>query len=408
VNRTECPPFSRRAFVVGAAAVLALGAGATPAAADDARSAAPPSAQPAGAVPAGFTTWAELFAVQDKLNAAAERIVATGSAGYAGIVAAPQNRALKVHWKGEVPASVRQLASGLGVPVAFLPARFSEREMLAETKRLAADPRVLDVGPAVDGSGLTITVSGASGEAFRFGVLSTARLPLHVKAGPGPVPVSRANDFSPYVGGARYFTPINGCSTGFAVQLAGASRMLSAGHCGNNGHIAVDFGANPAVDTMGAVFNDNDVRDTLMINTSSFGHIYVGAFTSSATRDVVGTANDFVGNVICTGGGRTGEHCGMTVSDVNLTAGGFSPMNRAAFPGATCAVARGDSGGPVYHFSGNNIIGRGTISLANVGTASCPNAPVADSSRTVFYAPLTRPVGGPTIGSLQFYGASIL
>jgi hypothetical protein len=405
---------TRRAVGVFAGALLATLAGITPVAAEpsEGRFVVSSPVQPAGDIPAGFATWAEVFAVQNKLNTAAEKIVAAQGEGYAGIVAAPQNRELHVYWKGQVPEPVRTLAGRLGVPVRFLPATFTERELLAETERLAADPQVRSVGPEVDGSGLRINVTEAGQQAIQSGtgILGSTKVPLHVESDGAPAPLLRQNDISPYWGGARYTTPSapGGCSTGFAVLWAGLDHMVSAGHCGNNGEIAVDGGGNPAVDTMGNVFNDIPGRDTLMINTPSQGNAYIGPWNSNTGMDVVGAAPDFVGNLVCTSGARSGEHCGIPVTHVNQWDAGFFPLTRAAFSTFTCAAAGGDSGGGVYHYSGNGLIGRGTISTGRRGTASCPNAPVFESSNVVYYAPLLRPAGDPQVGSLQFYGATIL
>ncbi|MCE7002217.1 S1 family peptidase [Kibdelosporangium philippinense] len=408
----NCP--ARRAVVVSAV-LLAIGtsiapAGATPA--DDAgkRSLAPASVQPAAPVPAGFETWAETFAMQDRLNAAAEKIVATRGDGYAGIIAAPTNRELIVYWKGEVSQTLREFAGGLGVPVRFRPATFTERELLAETSRLATDPEVRSVGPEVDGSGLTITVTGAGLAAIRSGAgtVGTAKVPLRVQRESAPEPLfNRQNDIAPYFGGARYTTPVGGCSTGFAILWGGSSRMLSAGHCGNNGQTAIDGGGNPAVDTMGVIINDNNARDNLMINTRSGGAIFTRGPRSGSSVNVIGATADFVGNLVCTGGARTGEHCNIAVTHVNQVAIGSFPLTRGELV-AGCAAARGDSGGPVYHYSGAGVTGRGTISAGVLDTADCsPHAPKEHSSRIVWWAPLLRPVGGSPMGSLQFYGATI-
>jgi hypothetical protein len=367
--------------------------------------------QSAGDAPAGFGTWAEVFAMQEKLNSAAEKIVAAPGEGFAGIVAAPQNRDVRVYWKGDVPASLRALASGLDVPVKFLPAKFTERELLAETKRLGADPQVRSVGPEVDGSGLRINVTSAGRQAIQSGtgLLGTTTVPLHLESGPEPSALLRQNDIAPYWGGAWFTTPSAlGCSTGFAINWGGLDHMLSAGHCGNNGEIAVDGGGNPAIDTMGTVFNDVPVRDTMMIDTPSQGNIYIGPWDSNTGMDVIGAEADIVGNLVCTSGARSGEHCGLTVTHVNQTDNGWSPLTRAVHPSGGCAAAGGDSGGPVFRYSSDGWpIGRGTISTGRRGTASCPNAPVSDSSSVVWYAPLLRPAGDPQVGSLQFYGATI-
>jgi len=377
------------------------------AAANQKRSVAPSAAQVPGPVPQGFGTWAELFAVQDTLNAAARRIVAARGAGYAGIVAAPGNRDLRVYWKGSVPASVRRLAGQLGVPVRFLPARFTEREMLAEAERLAADPEVRSVGPRVDGSGLTINVTGAGQQAMRSGtgVLAAGRMPLHPQPQPAPeLFYSRQNDATPYWGGATY--TVNGfqCSSGFAVLWNGVPRMLSAGHCGNNLNTVVDGGG----DVVGDVLNDNDSRDTMMYDTRIEGEtfeggMYTGPASSQTGVDVVDAVEDWVGNVVCTSGARSGEHCGIVVTDVNQVVLGRFPMVMAEIS-AGCASAKGDSGGPVFTYgTGGAALGRGIISAGKSGTGQCPNAPPSQSSRFLAYAPLLRPAGDAAVGALQFY-----
>lgn len=413
MRRVNHQQLSRRAVIAFAGALLATLTGVAPAAAnaDGERFVVSAPTPPEDDVPAGFTTWTGVFAVQDELNAAAEKIVAARDGGYAGIVASPRNRELHVYWKGQVPEPVLTLAGGLGVPVRFLEAAHSEQELLAETARLVADPDVRSAGPEVDGSGLRVNVTAAGRRAVESGegILGTATVPVHVESDAAPAPLSRQNDSSPYWGGARYTTPLGACSTGFAIKVGGLDHMLSAGHCGNNGHVATDGGGNAAVDTMGSIFNDVAARDTLLIDTWAAGSAYVGAFGSNVAVDVVGAVADFVGNVVCTSGARTGEHCGLTVTHVNQTDAGFAPLTRAVHPSDGCAAARGDSGGPVFHYNAANaLVGRGTISTGRPGTASCPNAPVSDSSSVVYYAPLLRPAGDPHIGSLQFYGAGIL
>jgi hypothetical protein len=320
-----------------------------------------------------------------------------------------------VYWQGAVPGRIRDLTGGLGVPVRFLTARYTARELLAEATRLAADPRVRTIGPEVDGSGLTVTVTrtgtGTDGPAAAGGILATAKVPLHrSRQGTGAQPqfAARDNDFAPYWGGGRYTTPVGGCTTGFAIFWQGLDHMLSAGHCGSNGQLAVDGGGVPGVDTMGNIFNDNDSRDTLMINTPSEGNTYVGSSLSFTGMNVDGAVSDFVGNYVCTSGSRTGEHCGVQVLGVNEFFLGRFPMTRAAHP-TGCAVDHGDSGGPVYHYGGTGVVGRGTITGGWFPSADCSGfGGTSSGSRFVWYAPLLRPWGDVAIGTLQFYGAAIL
>jgi hypothetical protein len=99
----------------------------------------------------------------------------------------------------------------------------------------------------------------------------------------------------------------------------------------------------------------------------------------------------------------------MAISGINCSTVG--PLDEAVLP-SQCLVAAGDSGGPVYSYtstSGAAVNGRGTIT-GGYGTAvTCPGAsgPV-NGWDTVVYAPLLRPAGDPQIGSLQFWGVTLL
>src|SRR5215475_2046074 len=391
-------------------ALLATVALAAPAQAGS-KSPSPSSGPSASAVPGGFTSWAELFATQDKLNAAANRILATGSAGYAGVVAAPDSHQLRVYWKGAVPAAVTSLAGQLDVPVTFLPARFTQRQLVTEARRLAADARVATAAPKADGSGVEVAVTTTRRSATD--VLGTARVPLTVTAGQRPHTMfSRQNDIPWFWGGSRYNTPVGGCSNGFALSVPGSANVyeISAGHCGDNGQGATIPGQPSPTGTITA---DNNARDTLAISYPAgvYGAIYNGPWNSSTGVGVGGAVADFVGNFVCTGGASSGEHCGIQVQAVDQFVNvGYiiGPETRAALPAGQCAVAPGDSGGPAYSYRADGRVdARGTISSGITGTATCPGV-VPNGSSTVWYAPLLRPAGDPQIGSLQYYGVGIL
>ncbi|MDH6464641.1 hypothetical protein M2302_004842 [Micromonospora sp. A200] len=397
----------RRTIFALAAAIVATGAIGTPAVADG--KPVTPSAQPAEAVPGGFSSWRELFSVQERLNSAADEIMAARGDGFAGVVAAPEDRKLTVYWKGQVPGSVRDLAKRLAVPVKFKPARFHQREMVAEAQRLATDPRAVSVAAKVDGSGLAVTVTGRAPAAGKQDVLRTARLPLSLSTASRPTLLNRQNDFAPYWGGGRYYAS-GGCSTGFGVYWNDARQILSAGHCGSNGQVAYDGGG--PTNTMGPIINDNNPRDTLMIRVAAGGRIYTGPYNAASSIGVGGAVSDYVGNYVCTGGASSGEHCSIRVSVVNQFVNvGYviGPVAQANHVTAgACAAAPGDSGGPVYSYrSDGRVDARGTISAGATGTAVCPGV-VANGSSTVWYAPLLRPVGDAQIGSLTYHGASLI
>uniref|UniRef100_UPI001B8D32C1 hypothetical protein n=1 Tax=Allorhizocola rhizosphaerae TaxID=1872709 RepID=UPI001B8D32C1 len=135
--------------ISAAVALLLVATPAASAASDKpAASAAARHSEQAG--PPGFATWAEVYALQDRLNATAQRILQAGDPGNPSIVADPLRRALLVYWKGDVPPAVRAEAAAAGVPVRFLPAAYTLRELTAEAQRLVGDGRVVEAAPKAD------------------------------------------------------------------------------------------------------------------------------------------------------------------------------------------------------------------------------------------------------------------
>lgn len=110
------------------------------------------------------------------------RIPISDSEGNASVVAGPENHELRIYWKGDVPASVRELARTLDVPVAFLPARFTHTELVTQAQRLAAAGRVIEALPAADGSGLAVSDCLAATSESAAGSLPPGG---EVRAGPG-------------------------------------------------------------------------------------------------------------------------------------------------------------------------------------------------------------------------------
>ena len=99
----------------------------------------------------------------------------------------------------------------------------------------------------------------------------------------------------------------------------------------------------------------------------------------------------------------------VAIAGINCSTVG--PLDEAVLV-SQCVVGPGDSGGPVYSYassSGPSVNGRGTITAGYGTAATCPgaSAPVAGWD-TVLYAPLLRPAGDPQIGSLQFWGITLL
>ncbi|MER5319274.1 hypothetical protein [Streptosporangium roseum] len=350
----------RLAVVLGVAlAMVAMGAAqaiAVPAPAP-VKDAGTRAVEPADKLPGGFASWKDLLATQEKLVKAADRVTAAvrtqGGTGFAGIIAAPENRELRVYWKGDTPERIGALVGLLrrDVPVSVLPAAYSARELESEMDRLGRTSGgvITSIAPNADGSGLT--VSGADYALTRSKVADSA-VPVTVEAGVTPAPASRWNDDAPWLGGAawRNAGTGRGCSTGFAVTAGGASWMLSAAHCGSVGQTATD----PTGQVIGPIAHANTSRDVMLIRAGTAGRVHnnnPGTTTPEFTNPVAGTSASYVGMWLCTSGAYSGTICLCQVRGTNVTIylaeSAIHGLALLENPTRKNAAGQGDSGGPV-------------------------------------------------------------
>jgi hypothetical protein len=355
-------------------------------------------------VPGGFPSWAEVMRMQQRLNAAATSIQnaakAVPNSGYASVIAAPENRELVLYWQGKVPASVQRVIAreSSSVPIRVLPTTYNERQLLTEVQRLGQDPAYAGVSPMVDGSGIQVKkVAGRTPLARN--ATSSVEVFEEDEAADGNILFTRQNDFSPYWGGAR----TQNCTTGWAIWWNNNSRILSAGHCGNNGANVFDGGG----DLMGPIINDNDTRDTHMIDVRGHGRVWDGPWTEvSFTKAVRGATFSNVGNFVCSSGSRSGIICNIRVSANNSSWSGRFPMVYADQQNFVAGAGQGDSGGPVFELPSpddGRVFAKGTITGGVNGTfVPCTGEvwPGRICSWRFVYADVTQ--------SLGFYGASIL
>ncbi|MEV6304865.1 hypothetical protein AB0M02_36010 [Actinoplanes sp. NPDC051861] len=329
-------------------------------------------------VPGGFASWSELFTTQDRMNVAGARVTAAGRAdersGYAGVIADPATRELRVYWKGAAPAGLSARVRS-SVPMRVLPALYSERDLQAAAERLLAraGDQVTMVGPRADGSGLLVGTDGAAIPAARY-----AGVPVTLETNVKPVALTRVNDAPPWSGGARWQNATRGgsCSTGFGVVQAGVNRVLTAAHCGEPNHLAED----PTGQDIGRVGTEDDGNDVMVINGNSQGRVYLNTFDSLGrvvqefSSPVVGTRANQVGNILCTSGSFSGSRCRVSVSATGLCINLSTPAEgtvrvcgqvRADQLDGLAAAGEGDSGGPVVSFDGagtGRVLAHGTIS----------------------------------------------
>lgn len=364
-------------------------------------------------VPGGFASWAELHDMQERLNAAATAIQAaaaevaakSGENGYSSVLAAPENRRLDLYWKGAIPEAVQQViaAQGKQVPIRVIPARFSETELIAEVRRLGGQPGVGEAAPMVDGSGVRVRLRRGAVAANAF---QSSGVPTTVagEAGEGAywscasgAGFCREDDTPSYYSGAR----TTGCTAGFAINWNGNSRMFTAGHCGSNGTQFFDGGGQ----YMGNMINDNNLRDTAMIDTRSAGRMWDGGRNSTFSKAVQGTSLSLPGNYVCTSGSWSGVICGIQIRIINVDRNGHFPMVEAERTNHGQAGGPGDSGGPVFSLpspDNGKVIAKGIIQGPDT-TTTVP-CTIGDTNRTgcawrFYYADVSQ--------ALAFYGASI-
>ncbi|MEV6332656.1 hypothetical protein [Streptomyces sp. NPDC051909] len=381
-------------------------------------------------VPGGFASWADLMKMQSRLDAAAaeiEKAAASAPDGLAGIVAAPEKRELIVYWQGAVPAGVQSVISSQDdtVPVRVEPAKYSLKQLSSEADRLSKTPAFGEVAPRVDGSGIEVRWAKdttAAQKSAADATLKTARVdvrvnttagdtapePLNGFCGPngdyGGPSICRLDDAAPYYGGSRGM----GCTNGFAIAWGGYTRMLTAGHCYNNGDEVRD----PGSDFMGWAFNDMPTRDIMMVDARSFGRMWDGPYdTTDSTKPVAGASRSYVGNWICTSGARSGSRCNIQVWGtgiyISTALGRWGPVVKADHAEQQNAAGKGDSGGPVYSLTGDGsaVIAKGTIVAGDYyAEAPCTGVPTGVDGRfcswRFYYADIAE--------SLNYYGASIV
>jgi hypothetical protein len=385
------PARVRWAAAVGASVAAALLAVAGPATAAEPTAAVAPTPN-SDPVPAGFASWQQLYTVQQRIDAVAEQIrdAATGpdATGFGSIVVEPERNQLRLYWKGAVPAPVRAvLAKDTGVTVRVERAVYSEADLLAEVDSvMAAQPvggkpaanQVTGAGPLPDSSGLRVFVNGSAAEGRALPAVLASSVPVTVEGGVLPRTIGRADDSSPYFGGAMWSANLF-CSTGFAVKLGSTTKVLSAGHCGSNGSFAFDGGGDP----MGVVTRSNVAGlDALLIDARASGHVFTGFGVSERVNRVIGQLGNNFGDRVCTSGAYSGTRCNIMITGPNTTQSFLMPdgtvvtYSRLVFAqqqGGLNAGGTGDSGGPVFSFGSDEISvqARGTLTGADT-----PNSPV--------------------------------
>jgi hypothetical protein len=395
------------AFVVIVLVVLVTGAGIAGAAHD--RYGA--SAQPEPLTPAN----------QPALDAAADdaRAIA-GDAYYTNAVVDSQANTVTVYLAHAPQGVVDQLtAAHPSTYVVDNSAAFSEAKALkledAISSRIpawaAAGVRIGHLRPTLDGHLEVGVRSDVADAASRLGAQYGGAVRVVADTEPTYLTAWRYNDSSPWNGGDFIYhlgsTEGADCSSGVPVHDAtnGTQYMLTASHCFwsfggvgtsvRNGYIRLDNGtvySGSSTTLIGSVTKNSNLTsgsttiDTALIKASTSTLSFVAAWNSQGWGVYVGRATNHVGDQVCQSGAFDGQICGgIVIRALNMTVcptfevfcvNHLVQANNST--SGAVALGDGDSGGPVYSYTGSNLLARGMTDIGSVDR-TCTSVPTGTS-----------------------------
>lgn len=296
----------------------------------------------------------EIAARQEQIRPAKIAILEQSSdwVGYAGMRTDPAERTIYVRWKGDISAQAREFLnelSGARIRVERVP--FTEAELAAEALRLVNSGAARAAGPAKDLGGLSVAPAvGARG-------IPATEYPVTILPDAAvPEPMGRQDDGGAWHGGARAKHPNGYCTLGFGYRDANGVYTSTSNHCAYANNVAWTDGAD---DWIGRSQRSRYQDDATLIKAGSVGvsaYILHGPWnsTSRPSRPVRGEgAQPMQGDFLCQSGSVSGEICGLRVGATSFVWSwrpGESTVGMVAEQtiAGVQAVARGDSGGPVY------------------------------------------------------------
>ena len=200
-------------------------------------------------------------------------------------------------------------------------------------------------------------------------------------------------------------TYYNYCTFGFGTHTASSGHhyLLTASHCwdevAGQGHANDVYNAysddnfndlgsksfmgtlasrDTSISTVGATTTDSAQVDAGSNQSSAL--TFVSCWNCAGSGTVSGVGSNTVGQQVCTSGGYDGQVCGITIEYKDKTR--CVPNGGCLYPavegwniaaGNQYVQGNGDSGGPVYSYSGSSIYAQGLISFhGGTSTEPCP------------------------------------
>ena len=320
------------------------------------------------------------------------------------LAAAPQSVIDQLNERSPSSYVIHNDAPNTSAALLKLEAAFDEAPLQAQ------NIRVTEWGPTVDGY-LQVGVTDD---------VATAQSTLAKIYGPNVIQVYKGEPF--LATGYRYadlsdwnggdFIAHNGsgnddetCTSGIGVHDGSTYYMLTASHCFWRFGLYASvhntmFEANHTVypgssqTLIGSVDHRDDItsgsttHDSALITAATGVADFHGVWNGTGTSNQVGTHSNSVGDTgVCDSGAFDGQICSLKITALNQTIdlvndnGNTYHVNNVAFasdPNNTSSVANGtgDSGGPVYNYSGstNDILARGMME-ATSNQVTCTSNP---------------------------------
>jgi hypothetical protein len=350
--------------------------------------------------------------------------------GYVGAVDDMANRATTILWYGpQTPLLAATIAEGArrGLTVTVQARSHSLQQLDAAAQQIWAQAAAglwtgftistIDEVGAVD-NGLTVNGSYTSVPAaqraaqVRSLATTVAGVPVQIVAGVAATTSNgRDNDFSPFDAGGYMLSPSSGttCSSGFAINLSGTTRITTARHCIRN-----DYQDRAASNRYGTGITNSRDGGGRVLSANGAALALDGPYNSNNySKFVIGYEDLAVGNFVCTGGGNSGEHCNIKVTNLSVSFndgyGTFSTIEGVQQSGGAIAAIQGDSGGPVISLASTSSgqvraagMIQGIVSPFMTGSACGPvyDAGTNECSKTVLFSSMRTVVNNITGASL--------
>lgn len=208
-----------------------------------------------------------------------------------------------------------------------------------------------------------------------------------------PRAVDRMSDNSPWNGGDFITDDVTGdCTSGFGAHSATKTYMLTAAHCFSagstifNGSVTQSVGGTGLMGTVASRDLTNNGLDAESIDTNgvldggSSKLVWTGGSTNPQIASVSGTTNSPLYDQVCQSGAFEGEICSLEIvsasecinesdgSNVRPVCNVFEADNTAG----GIANGEGDSGGPVFRFSGSYLYAIGLDTAGGGTQTQCP------------------------------------